>query len=397
VFRDTSERKKLEDRVRQSQKLEAIGTLAGGIAHDFNNILSAIMGYSELALTKTEPGSEIYQDLEQVSLAASRARDLVKHILTFSRKSDTEIVPLRIQVIVKEVIKLLRSTFPTTITIHQDVDGNCAPINADATQIHQLIMNLSTNAFHSMEQLGGTLSIILKEVELPATMEHKRLNLKPGRYARLDVQDTGTGIEAGILSHIFDPYFTTKPRGKGTGLGLAVVYGIVENHGGKIICSSQPGVGTLFSVYLPVVESTDTRNAEIQAPLPKGTENILFIDDEETLALLGERTLASLGYTIFPMTESLQALEAFREDPSRYDLVITDQTMPRLTGSELAKEMLKIRPDIPIILCTGHSSIINAEKAKATGIKSFLMKPVSKKVMAEEVRKVLNEAALLKR
>jgi CheY-like chemotaxis protein len=228
-------------------------------------------------------------------------------------------------------------------------------------------------------------------------MEHKRLNLKPGRYARLDVQDTGTGIEAGILSHIFDPYFTTKPRGKGTGLGLAVVYGIVENHGGKIICSSQPGVGTLFSVYLPVVESTDTRNAEIQAPLPKGTENILFIDDEETLALLGERTLASLGYTIFPMTESLQALEAFREDPSRYDLVITDQTMPRLTGSELAKEMLKIRPDIPIILCTGHSSIINAEKAKATGIKSFLMKPVSKKVMAEEVRKVLNEAALLKR
>jgi PAS domain S-box-containing protein len=390
LFRDVTERKKNEEAARQSQKMEAIGTLAGGIAHDFNNILAAILGYSELARDKTDPDSEIYHDLEQVLQAGNRARALVQQILTFSRKSKSEILPLQIQPIVKEVLKLIRSTLPTTIEIRQEIDENCGPVNADATEIHQIIMNLSTNAFHAMEKSGGTLRVILKEIVL-GKGEADKLNLKPGRYARLDVQDTGTGIREDIITHIFEPYFTTKPQGKGTGLGLAVVYGILENYGGKIICSSSPGVGTLFSVFIPAQEIASANKDAVKTVLPTGNEKILFIDDEESIARLGKKTLTSLGYSVFAMTNSLQALEKFRTSPYHFDLVITDQTMPHMPGSELAREMIKIRPDIPVIICTGYSSIMNETDANFIGIKAFLIKPVSKEELAKEVRKVLDQ------
>ncbi|MBA4367144.1 MAG: hypothetical protein C0403_05845 [Desulfobacterium sp.] len=389
LFRDVTARKEMEEKVRQSQKMEAIGTLAGGIAHDFNNILSAVIGYSELVLAKADSNGEIYHYVEQVLQAGYRAKALVQQILTFSRKSSTEILPLKIQPIVKEVLKLLRSTLPTTIEIRQEIDEKCAPINADASQIHQIIMNLCTNAFHAMEETGGTLSVILKEVNL-STNESGAFNLQPGYYAKLDIQDTGTGIKEDVINHIFDPYFTTKQQGKGTGLGLAVVYGIIENYGGKIVCSSRFGAGTIFSAFIKTVEATPKSKDEVQTILPSGKEKILFIDDEEALALLGEKTLESLGYSVFSMTKSLQALETFRAAPYQYDLVITDQTMPHLPGSELAKEMLKIRPDIPIIVCTGYSSIMNEKQANSIGIKAFLMKPVSKEVFAKEIRRVLD-------
>ncbi len=390
LFRDVTARKEMEEKVRQSQKMEAIGTLAGGIAHDFNNILSAIIGYSEIILTKAYSDDEIYHYVEQVLQAGNRAKALVQQILTFSRKSIAEILPIKIQPIVKEVLNLLRSTLPTTIEIRQEIDENCAPINADTSQVHQIIMNLCTNAFHAMEETGGTLSVTLKEVNLSVN-ESGALHLQPGYYAKLDVQDTGTGIKEDVISHIFDPYFTTKQQGKGTGLGLAVVYGIIENYGGKIVCSSRFGTGTIFSVFIKTVEATRKSKDEVQTTiLPLGKEKILFIDDEEALALLGEKILESLGYSVFSMTNSLQALETFRADPYQYDLIITDQTMPHLPGSELAKEMIKIRPDIPIIVCTGYSSIMNEKQANSIGIKAFLMKPVSKEVLAKEIRRVLD-------
>jgi PAS domain S-box-containing protein len=390
LFRDITEQKEMNERARQSQKLEAIGTLAGGIAHDFNNILSAILGYGDLALAKVAPGSELHEDLEQILTAGNRARELVKQILSFSRKSEVAIAPLRIQIILKEVIKLLRSSIPTTIEIKHDIDNNCGPVNADATQIHQIIMNLCTNAFHAMEKAGGCLNIVLREVELSEKDTADCHDLVAGRHAKLEISDTGTGIEKEIINNIFDPYFTTKKEGKGTGLGLSVTYGIVKSYGGEITCSSVPGEGSIFSVYIPIITAAPDKEAEDQTPPPLGhNEKILFIDDEEALTAIGVKILTSLGYAVFPMTNSRQALKEFQADPNRFDLVITDQTMPYMPGSELAKELLRIRPDIPIILCTGHSSVIDLEIAKSIGIKAFVMKPVSKKVLAKKIRDVL--------
>jgi CheY-like chemotaxis protein len=372
--------------------LEAIGTLAGGIAHDFNNILTAVLGYSELALAKAAPGSELQEDLEQILTAGNRAKELVKQILSFSRKSEVQIAPLRIQTILKEVIKLLRSSIPTTIEIKHAIDNYCGPVNADATQIHQIIMNLCTNAFHAMEKSGGCLNIVLQEVELSEKEIADNHDLGAGHYAKLEVSDTGTGIDKVVINNIFDPYFTTKEKGKGTGLGLSIVYGIVKSYGGGITCASAPGEGSIFSVYIPIIKTAPGEEEEDQTIPPRGhNEKILFIDDEEAITSIGEKILKSLGYSVFPMNNSRQALKEFQADPNRFDLVITDQTMPYLPGSELAKEMLRIRPDIPIILCTGHSSVIDRDIAKAIGIKSFVMKPISKKVLAKKVREVLDK------
>lgn len=390
VFRDATQRHEAEARIRQSQKLEAIGTLAGGIAHDFNNILAAILGYGELALEDSKQGTAVHDELQQVIKAGNRARELIKQILTLSRQTTMETSPQRIQVIVKEVLKLLRATIPTTIEIRQNIDNDCDPVLADPTQIHQILMNLCTNAFHAMEQTGGVLEVALQRIDLAETDERRMPELKPGRYVQLDVIDTGPGMIKDVMDHIFEPYYTTKPLGKGSGLGLAVVHGIVESHGGKIGCKSEPGSGTVFSVFLPVVEMTFETGYEKKPVLPTGNERILFVDDEESLALLGKKKLEPLGYTVFPVTSSTQALQMVQDSPQGYDLVITDQTMPRMSGEILAQKLFAIRPDIPVILCTGFSSVITEELAKSIGIKAFLIKPVDNQVLAETIRKVLD-------
>jgi PAS domain S-box-containing protein len=390
VFRDATQRHEDEARIRQSQKLEAIGTLAGGIAHDFNNILAAILGYGELALEDSKQGTAVHDELQQVIKAGNRARELIKQILTLSRQTTMETSPQRIQVIVKEVLKLLRATIPTTIEIRQNIDNDCDPVLADPTQIHQILMNLCTNAFHAMEQTGGVLEVALQRIDLAETDERRMPELKPGRYVQLDVIDTGPGMIKDVMDHIFEPYYTTKPLGKGSGLGLAVVHGIVESHGGKIGCKSEPGSGTVFSVFLPVVEMTFETGYEKKPVLPTGNERILFVDDEESLALLGKKKLEPLGYTVFPVTSSTQALQMVQDSPQGYDLVITDQTMPRMSGEILAQKLFAIRPDIPVILCTGFSSVITEELAKSIGIKAFLIKPVDNQVLAETIRKVLD-------
>jgi PAS domain S-box-containing protein len=390
VFRDATERREAEARLRQSQKLEAIGTLAGGIAHDFNNILAAILGFSELALDGTIKGSAIHADLQQVVKAGKRAKELIRQILTLSRQSAMELSLQRLQVIVKEVVKLLRATIPATIDIRREVDADCQPVLADPTQIHQILMNLCTNAFHAMEQSGGVLTISLREVELAEAADFHALGLAPGRYVRLEVTDTGSGMEQKVLDHIFEPYYTTKPLGKGSGLGLAVVHGIVENHGGKIVCRSKPGTGTTFSVLLPVAARSTESAAEAGGALTGGSERILFVDDEEALAQLGKKILQPLGYTVCTSTDSVEALNRFQASPGEFDLVITDHAMPGMSGENLARKILAVRPEIPIILCTGHSSIVSEETTRSIGIAAFLLKPVDRGILAETIRRVLD-------
>jgi PAS domain S-box-containing protein len=393
IFRDVTERKQIEERARHKQKLEAIGTLAGGIAHDFNNILAAILGYSELVQAELPQSSEIHDDLAEIIKAGNRAKDLVKQILAFSRHSTNNFSPLKIQSGVKEVLQLLRATLPTTIEIKQKIDNNCGSVRADATQIHQVIMNLCTNAFHAMEETGGTLGVKLQEVYFTDNQEPSIDNLPPGTYLKLEVSDNGKGIDGKIVNHIFDPYFTTKPQEKGSGLGLSVVYGIVKDHGGTINVETKIGYGTTFTVLLPVIDrADDTPESEVknQSQPPSGNEHILFVDDEASVAVFSKKMLETLGYTVRCETDSLVALEAFRNNAQAYDLVITDQTMPHLSGAALSKALMKIRPDIPIILCTGFSSTFSEHQAKALGIRAFVMKPISKLELAQTIRKVLS-------
>jgi PAS domain S-box-containing protein len=393
IFRDVTARREIEGKARHTQKLEALGTLAGGIAHDFNNILAAILGYSELAIIELPPNSKIHNMLTEVIWAVKRATELIKQILVFSRHSTSDFSPLRIQSGVKEVLQLLRATLPTTIEIKQEIDNNCGNVMADATQIHQVLMNLCTNAFHAMEETGGTLDVRLQEIYLTNNEESVLHGLPPGKYLKLEVSDNGPGIEEAIINHIFDPYFTTKPQGKGSGLGLAVVYGIVKDHGGTIKVENKIGYGATFSVILPVNDNIDNKPAldgDNQSQPPVGNERILFVDDEESIAVLGQKILERLGYTVRYETDSKVALEAFRGNPQDYDLVITDQTMPNLPGSELSKELMKIRPDIPIILCTGYSSMISEHKARDLGIRAFVMKPADNLKLAQTIRKILD-------
>jgi PAS domain S-box-containing protein len=388
------ERQKLEAQLRQAQKLEAIGTLAGGIAHDFNNILGAILGYAEMAKEDCQPGSYAARDVEQILQAGNRARELVKQILAFSRQAEIEQVPLQPSSIIREAIKLLRSSFPSTIRIVERVDKDAGPVLADPTQIHQILMNLCTNAFHAMEEKGGTLGIALRRTTMTAADLAEVADAVPGDYVQMAVSDTGPGIVPEIRDRIFDPYFTTKEQGKGTGLGLAIVHGIVTGCGGFITCRSVLGEGSEFAVFLPLHES--------QAPLPvpgevqpvaeKGSgERILFVDDEEMLVLMGTSILERFGYTVTAVTSSREALTAFREEPDRYDLVITDQTMPEMTGIELAGEMLKIRPDIPIILCTGYSNLLSEEKVRNAGLRALALKPLTKMELVNLIRRILGQ------
>ncbi len=389
VFFDVTETKKLQSQVQQSQKMESIGTLAGGIAHDFNNILSAVIGYTEIALDETDQDTSLYKNLQQVLKAGERARDLVQQILTFSRQADQELKPVQVKVIIREVLKLLRATLPTTIEIKQDISSKSAVL-ADPTQIHQVLMNICSNAGHAMQEKGGTLGISLSNVKLYADFTAKHPEITPGPYLQLTISDTGHGMLPEVLERIFDPFFTTKEKGEGTGMGLAVVHGIVKSHSGTITAYSHPGKGSTFNIYLPMIQEDAAAEIRKKELLPTGTERLLLVDDEEAIVNYEKQLLESLGYEVVTKTSSIVALELFRAQKERFDLVITDMTMPRMTGENLAKELMKIRPDIPIILCTGFSAKMDEKKAMAMGIRAFVLKPILKQKIARVIRAVLD-------
>jgi two-component system, cell cycle sensor histidine kinase and response regulator CckA len=389
---DISEAKRLEIQLQQAQKMEAIGTLSGGIAHDFNNILGGIIGYAELAKMKAPEGSDVLADLEQVLKSSKRAADLVSQILTISRHHKKEQRPVQVRYIVHEATSLLRATLPTTIEIRENLSQDAGIINADPTQMHQVIMNLGTNAGHAMQENGGVLEVSLANVELDDLEAAKHLDLKAGPYLRLTVSDTGHGMASEVMERIFDPYFTTKDTGEGTGLGLSVAQGIVKTHGGTIRAYSEPGKGTIFHVYLPIIlEAEREEENASEKPLPTGSECILLIDDEQVLIEVGRLALGQLGYEVVTQQSSVRALELFRAEPDKFDLVITDMTMPHMTGDQLARALKKIRPHIPVMLCTGNSRLISDEKIKEIGIKAVVIKPVLKRTMAETVREVLDD------
>jgi PAS domain S-box-containing protein len=386
--RAEEEKEKLVAQLLQAQKLEAIGILAGGIAHDFNNILVPIMGYAEMALIRTPRSNPIRHGLEEILNAALRARDLVKQILTFGRSGkEQQKIPVEISSVVKEALKLLKALLPSSIEIRQNIE-KCAAF-ADVTQIHQVLINLCTNAAHAMGE-KGVLGVSLSHVNLSEgdLTDQSIVNLKPGPYLKLCVSDTGSGMDTSTLQRIFDPYFTTKEVGKGSGLGLAVVHGIVKRHDGAIAVESEPGRGSTFSVYIPAVEANTFVVVKNGLLLPTGRERILLIDDEQSVVETGTAILERLGYKVTPETNGPRALEIFGSSPGEFDLIITDYTMPKLTGTDLSTKIRQIRPDIPIILCTGFSEQITATVAMDLGVE-FVMKPFSMKEIAEVVRKVL--------
>ena len=384
--------KKLEALLRQAQKMEAIGTLAGGIAHDFNNILTAVIGFSDLALGFVEKGSQLEIYMQEVHTAGNRAKELVKQILTVARRSKTELIPVQISLIAKEALKLIRSTLPTTIDIRTSLDSH-AIIQADPTHIHQIFMNLCTNAAHAMENNCGILTVSLSDSKLDQDTQGKPADLAPGDYITLSVTDTGKGIPEKDMEFIFEPYFTTKEVGTGTGLGLSVVQGIVKSYGGDISVQSVVGNGSTFTVYLPVIKTNSRYEPETFDILPAGNERILMIDDEPAIAALCGEILAHLGYKVTTRTNSIEALELFKSQPNDFDLVITDMSMPNMAGDRLAAELIKIRPDIPVILCTGYSKHVTETRAAKIGIRALLMKPLAKTILTKTVRNVLDGAS----
>jgi len=388
VNQDITEFKENEMRLREAQKMESIGNLAGGIAHDFNNILFPIIGLSEVMMEDLPPDSIQRENMRQILKAAERGSDLVQQILAFSRRSEHRMLPLLFQQVLKEVLKLMRATIPANIEIFQDIQSDCSLIMADATQLHQVAMNLMTNAYHAVEQAGGGISVHLAEVTVD---DSTGIAVKPGSYARLSISDSGCGIDPQIMDKIFEPYFTTKKKGKGTGLGLAVVYGIVRGHGGDIKVYSERDIGSTFDVYLPLMKKTfkDAPTAKKEKP-QGGTERILLVDDEESIILLLEQVLKRLGYRVTSFVSSVEAFNFFRRDPNGFDLLVTDMAMPHMTGEDLIRKILSTGADIPAILCTGFSERIGREKAEAMGIKAFLKKPVTKSEMARTVRRVLD-------
>ncbi|MFO7709839.1 MAG: response regulator [Desulfobacterales bacterium] len=379
-----------ERQMQQVLKLQAIGTLAGGIAHDFNNILFPIIGYTELALDDVPRESPTGKSLQEVLKASNRAKELVQQILTFSRQNGRERKPIRVSVIVREALKLLRASIPKTIDILTDIDDAAGSVMGDPTQIHQVIMNLGTNAYHAMQETGGRIEIRLESVEVGYEETVKRIGIQMGPHLHLVVRDEGVGMDASVLERIFEPYYTTKEPGKGTGLGLSVIHGIVKNHGGFITVASTPGRGSTFHVYLPAIGDVDEDmpgDTVISGAL--GQERILLVDDEEQIVSMEKQVLEKLGYQVTACSGSAEALTVFSSRPDQFDLVITDMTMPHMTGESLAQKLMGIRPGLPVILCTGYSEMITEEKAATMGIRKFVLKPVIKDELAAAVRSAL--------
>jgi PAS domain S-box-containing protein len=382
------ERTRLESQLLQAQKMEAIGSLAGGIAHDFNNILSAIIGYSELSILMD--GAPV-DYLQEVLKAANRAKDLIKQILSFSRQTDEERMPVQVGMVVKEVVKFLRASIPTTIDLNCHLDEKAGSVLANSVELHQILMNLCTNAVHAIGGRAGAIEISVQRVEIRGAQKNAYPDLEPGAYVELAVKDSGQGIRPEIMERIFDPYFTTKEKGVGTGLGLAVVHGIVKKSNGTIRVESHPDRGSTFYIYLPQIElSASTRPDPSMLPMG-GSGKILFVDDEKMIADLGTKILKRLGYDVVSRTSPVEALELFKAKPRAFDLVISDQTMPGMTGDGLARELMRINPEIPVILCTGYSQLIDPEKAREKGIKALVMKPILISDMDDAIRKALKK------
>ncbi len=393
--RDITKQKKLESRLQLSQKMESIGTLAGGIAHDFNNILSPIIGHTEMLMEDVAKDSPFYSSLNEIYAGSLRAKNLVNQILAFSRQDKNQLKPMKMQPVIKEVLQFIRSTLPAMVNINQNISSDCGVIRADPTQLHQIIMNLTTNAYHAMEETGGELKITLKEIKL-GEYDVITPDMKPGAYACLSVADTGLGMDKNLIEKIFEPFFTTKEKGKGTGMGLSVVHGIVTGMGGVIQVYSELARGTQFHVYFPMEKiSVDEPVLQEKIPIKGGGEKILLVDDEQAILTMQKRMLERLGYQVTSRTSSIEALEVFRHSPAKFALVITDMAMPNLSGDKLALALNRIRHDIPILMCTGFSENMTEEKAASLGIKGFLMKPVVMKDFAQKIREVLDSSHVI--
>jgi PAS domain S-box-containing protein len=391
--RDITLQKRLESRLQIAQKMEAIGTLAGGIAHDFNNILSPIIGYTELALEEINQDSLAFQNLNQVYKAAHRARDLVQQIIAFSRQSEKEPKPIMVQYVVQEALKLLRASIPSTIEFKTDIEKKCPPVMADPSQVHQIIINLCSNAYHAMKNTGGILSIKVSNVSIIDEDALHFGDIKQGSYVRLTVNDTGHGMDRNLVQRIFEPFFTTKEKGLGTGMGLSVVHGLVQDHNGYIDVYSEPNQGTTFHIYLPIIKSEGmTEEIPLVDKIPGGNEHILLVDDEKTIVYMIKQMLESLGYRVTARTSSIEAYEAFENQPEKFDLVLTDQIMPNMTGELLARQISKIRKDLPVILCTGFSEFMDKNNLKLSGIDDVVLKPVLKSELAQAIRKVIKKS-----
>jgi len=388
--RAEEEKKKLEIQLQQAQKMEAIGALAGGIAHDFNNILSAIIGYTELAMLN-EGAEHCTAELKEALIAANRAKDLVKQILAFSRQTDEERMPVRVALVAKEAVRFLRATLPATIEIKTRIDDKSGAVLANSVELHQIIMNLCTNAQHAIGEQAGLLEVAVQNTEVDLSRKNDIIELEIGSYVRISVKDTGYGMAPDLMKRIFDPYFTTKEKGVGTGLGLAVVHGIVKKYGGTIQVESELGKGTTFHIYLPKADIAAPIKAEPPIPVMGGSERILFVDDEKMLVDIGQQALQRLGYDVVSRTSPIEAFELFKAKPDFFDLVITDKTMPGMTGDALARKLMSIRPDLPVIICTGYSQAIDQERAMQIGIKAFVMKPILINEIASAVRKALSK------
>jgi PAS domain S-box-containing protein len=393
VFRDGTPYRRLERQLHEAQRMQAIGTFAGGIAHDFNNILTAILGYTEMTQQVMPRGSVAWRNLDQVLMAGRRAASLVQQLLTFGRREAVERHPFRLRLVIHETLGLLRATLPATVEVRVTYNTSSDWVLASPTQLQQMLMNLASNAEYALRATGGLLEVQLDAVEVTPALAARHFTLRPGPHLCLTVRDTGSGMHPEVMERAFEPFFTTKPMGQGTGMGLAIVHGIVTSHQGAIAVTSAPGQGTTFSIYLPRVEEPPPSDepAAVPAPVSRGQERLLVVDDEEALARLEGEVLTGLGYEVTVCTGSREALETFRATPERFDLVLTDQTMPQMTGDVLARELRRIRPDIPVILCSGYSPVVGAEQARALEIDAFVTKPWVVKTLARVIREVFSQ------